>query len=352
MNTSKIKDISTNKILSENEINSKFKNITFDKIKLRASIYTGDFIIDSFNYFPITTDNYYSFPDQFDWQGKKQMFFSKEFEKNYFSKSFKINKEIENAYVLGSSPGNNYYRNIFTFLYRLFFITDSEINLAIHRNTSNNIKNHIRHILDLKKIKINKFIYLDDGFYLFKNSQIPCFLNLKDVMILYENNFQSNKSKNKRIYISRRNAEWRKVVNETTLYSDLEKNGFAIIDLESKRIDDQINFIQSANKIISPHGSGLVNLIFSSPETSVVEIMPKNIENEIKHLYSKYKQISILKKNKHLFFGADLVDNTFAINTKMQSYISMDILKNSTYYKNFIVQEKEFKNLIINFCKN
>ena len=54
--------------------------------------------------------------------------------------------------------------------------------------------------------------------------------------------------------------------------------------------------------LLSSVGIGLVNLIFSSPKTSIVEIMPKNIENEIKHLYSKYKQISILKKNKHLFF--------------------------------------------------
>ena len=80
------------------------------------------------------------------------------------------------------------------FLYRLFFITDSEINIAIHRNTSNNIKNHIRHILDLKKIKINKFIYLDDGFYLFKNSQIPCFLNLGRTVVFWELNAYSQLS--------------------------------------------------------------------------------------------------------------------------------------------------------------
>ena len=58
MSASKIKEITTQKIIQDGELNLKFKNIIFNKIDIKGYIYTGDFILDSFNYFPITTNNY------------------------------------------------------------------------------------------------------------------------------------------------------------------------------------------------------------------------------------------------------------------------------------------------------
>ena len=80
--------------------------------------------------------------------------------------------------ILGSSPSNSYFRNIITFLPRIFFISDKEINLAIHRNTSNKFKVFIKEILKQKNINVKKFIYLDDDFYKFNNCQIPQFFNM------------------------------------------------------------------------------------------------------------------------------------------------------------------------------
>jgi len=84
-----------------------------------------------------------------------------------------------NVLVIGASPNNNYYRNLITYIPRILFILDKRINLAIHRNSSNKLRIFIEDFLKKRGVLINKFIYLDDGFYSFKSSQIPQFFSKK-----------------------------------------------------------------------------------------------------------------------------------------------------------------------------
>ena len=65
-----------------------------------------------------------------------------------------------------------------TFLPRIFFINDREINLAIHRKSSNKFRVFVREILKQLNIKLKKFTHLDDDFYKFNNSQIPQFFSM------------------------------------------------------------------------------------------------------------------------------------------------------------------------------
>ena len=57
-------------------------------------------------------------------------------------------KNFSDAVILGSSPSNSYFRNMITFLPRIFFISDEKVNLAIHRNTSNKFRFFIKEILN------------------------------------------------------------------------------------------------------------------------------------------------------------------------------------------------------------
>ena len=121
-------------------------------------------------------------------------------------------------------------------------------------------------------------------------------------------------------------------------------------------IKDQIKKIQFSKKIIAPHGSGLTNLIFGNTKNQVVEISPKekSIDKELIQIYLKYKSISDYKKNDHYFFGADLVNNDHTAylrtrNLSEKRHIVRQNVKNNPYFKNFIVQEREFKKLITNF---
>jgi capsular polysaccharide biosynthesis protein len=80
-------------------------------------------------------------------------------------------------------------------------------------------------------------------------------------------------SANRRIYISRKSSD-RRLENETTIISNLLYYGFSAVELEKLSFREQIRLFRQAQVIISPHGSGLANLVFSSPGTIVIELFP------------------------------------------------------------------------------
>ena len=174
-----IRNLLKKDIISDSAISSDFLSIYNNRLKLDCKIYKGNFYSDSFNFFPIT-DNNLSFLGVFLWGEKTRYshFFTDEFY-TYFNNNKKDFKKFKDAVILGSSVSDNYYRNLITFLPRIFFISDKKINLAIHRKTSNKFRNFLKKILTSLGVKLNKFIYLDDDFYLFHNSQIPQFFSQK-----------------------------------------------------------------------------------------------------------------------------------------------------------------------------
>ena len=121
-----------------------------------------------------------TFEDLYNWQVDNSIshFYSKEF-LDYFNKNKQNFPIIENAYVLGSSPGDNYYTNLLYFLPRIFFNDEKEIRLCVHRNLSNKFRSYISEICKNLNKKIN-FVFLDDNFYFFKNSKIPEFLSIEN----------------------------------------------------------------------------------------------------------------------------------------------------------------------------
>jgi len=79
-----------------------------------------------------------------------------------------------------------------------------------------------------------------------------------------------------RIYISRTTASYRRVVNEAEVINLLQILGFQVLDLEAMSFAEQISAFASAKVIVSPHGAGLSNLVFSSLGTKVIELFSPN----------------------------------------------------------------------------
>jgi capsular polysaccharide biosynthesis protein len=75
-----------------------------------------------------------------------------------------------------------------------------------------------------------------------------------------------------KVYISRRSAKGRRVVNEDELFSVLSKKGYELFELESLSFKEQIRLFSNATHLVAPHGAGLVNVIFSRKLKFVVEI--------------------------------------------------------------------------------
>ncbi|QDT02573.1 hypothetical protein K227x_09510 [Rubripirellula lacrimiformis] len=76
----------------------------------------------------------------------------------------------------------------------------------------------------------------------------------------------------KRIYISRRDAGRRKVVNESEFMHVLERHGFEVMVAGQMSWADQVRTAMNAEYMISNHGAGLSNMMMMQPSSSVMEI--------------------------------------------------------------------------------
>ena len=83
----------------------------------------------------------------------------------------------------------------------------------------------------------------------------------------------------KRVYIKRGNVSRRRVLNEKVLLEFLEKKDFEIFQMDDKSIEEQAKIFSSAEIIVAPHGAALTNLLFVSPETRIIEILPNGYTN-------------------------------------------------------------------------
>ncbi|NET41044.1 FkbM family methyltransferase [Okeania sp. SIO2B3] len=83
----------------------------------------------------------------------------------------------------------------------------------------------------------------------------------------------------KRLYISRKLAVSRRIINEDEVVNFLREYGFETVIFESISFREQISFMAAAEVVVAPHGAGLTNLVFCCPGTKVVEIFSPNYVN-------------------------------------------------------------------------
>ena len=74
-----------------------------------------------------------------------------------------------------------------------------------------------------------------------------------------------------RVYITRRRADDRHVLNETALLDSLTDYGFEAYELETMSFTEQVRLFEGADVVVGPHGAGLVNLIYGT-DLTVIEL--------------------------------------------------------------------------------
>jgi len=80
----------------------------------------------------------------------------------------------------------------------------------------------------------------------------------------------------RRLYISRNDATYRRVLNEEEIFELLSAHGFEMLHLSHLNFTEQIAAFASAEIIVSPHGSGLANVVFCQPGTQLIELFPRS----------------------------------------------------------------------------
>ena len=75
-----------------------------------------------------------------------------------------------------------------------------------------------------------------------------------------------------KLYISRRNATKRKIINESEVIEAVREHGFTVVCLEDYRFEDQVNMMFNARQVVSNHGAGLANMLFLPEKSCVLEL--------------------------------------------------------------------------------
>ncbi len=81
----------------------------------------------------------------------------------------------------------------------------------------------------------------------------------------------------RRLYISRSDSTSRRILNEDALFAALKPLGFEFLVMAQMPMLDQILAFAHAECIVTPHGASLTNLVFSRPDSIVLEIFPCNL---------------------------------------------------------------------------
>lgn len=113
----------------------------------------------------------------------------------------------------------------------------------------------------------------------------------------------SNAKRQKRIFISRRRANYWRVTNQDEVESHLADYGFVTYVLEDLSFRDQVLLFSQAEAVVGPQGSGFANLFFAPNGTRVLDIQdPGNIRHA-------YWSICNVFENKYWYFFAEPVKN-------------------------------------------
>lgn len=83
----------------------------------------------------------------------------------------------------------------------------------------------------------------------------------------------------RRLYVTRRDAPQRKLLNETEVSSFLATLGFETVCPGELSVAEQIALFRSASIVVAPHGAALTNMVFAPADCAIVEIFGENYIN-------------------------------------------------------------------------
>jgi capsular polysaccharide biosynthesis protein len=97
--------------------------------------------------------------------------------------------------------------------------------------------------------------------------------------------FPPGKAGPEKIYLSRRGANRRRLVNEAELEVRLAGLGFTCVQPERLSVAQQVELLSAARCVVAPHGAALTNMVFAPPGAMLLELFhPQHKNHCIKHL--------------------------------------------------------------------
>lgn len=165
------------------------------------------------------------------------------------------------------------------------------------------------------KLKVVENIYKYPGYY---HPDL-----MQQTAQLIKNTFLSG-NRNRKIYVTRKNAGRRKILNEDEIIKVLLKYGFEILDFDLIGFKQQLEISVNTSVMVSLHGAALTNMLFMEPGATIIEFLPKRILND-----------------KCYFILAGTMQHQYY-------YLTCDMDGTNHITSNFLVDSCDFENVLTN----
>ncbi len=178
---------------------------------------------------------------------------------------------------------DNYYHWTLEALPRLFSVRHltPQLNLLIHENTPRFVDEYLSFFKfkDIIRIKDSELIYTPK---LYLPMHLARGLAHRESVIrdlgdwLRDQVLVSSNAPQKKIFISREKARYRRAINESEIYQIFADRGYEKISLEGMSLHDQIRLFAQTSKVAGIHGAGFSNLLFAQNATLLVDIIHRD----------------------------------------------------------------------------
>lgn len=184
--------------------------------------------------------------------------------------------------VAGYAGGDNYWHWTFDILPRIYLLQQAGLLQQCDKILINPIQlPYQKHMLTQLGIPMDRFIFSNDQLHIqAKELLVPGIPEHKDHIPLWSLEFLRGLFKpastaisfGKKIFITRKKARNRKIINEDELLNLLQPLGFNVVALEELTVSEQVQLFAEADILIAPHGASQTNLIYSRPGTTIIEL--------------------------------------------------------------------------------
>jgi Glycosyltransferase 61 len=274
-----------NKYLYQDHITYVYKSVKVKTIKNVFVTFSG-FCLNNKG---LIKESHHNYPEQYHLYLKEALKYLQECLKHTDNL---ITLNDSNIYLCIHHPWFNYFHWITESIFRLWLARKQ-----LNRTTlilPEYYKNYDFITGSLEPFKIENIYYIPNGKSLMvKNLCLPQIktvcdsysaIQLKRVSNFYRNFVLTGRdisaNKKEKLYVSRKFARSRQVINEEEIIVILEKYGFFVFYPEHYTFMEQVAVFSCIKFLIGTHGSGLTNLLFMEKNTSVFELH-KNKTNEL-----------------------------------------------------------------------
>jgi hypothetical protein len=198
---------------------------------------------------------------------------------------------IDKAIFIGSGVDFLFYESLIYTLAKISFIanlipTDKGICLILNENMSKTSREFFTRYL-LHQFPSSRVLLASTKYKIIVNELSIVSINgaqatsemlsARNLALMIGANFSENNRSYDKIFLLRKSnlyydLSWRKPINSLIVEAIAWLFGFKLVDPSKMSLEKAMNLFQQAKKIVSYHGGGLTNIVFSSPGTKIVEL--------------------------------------------------------------------------------